>query len=420
MIKPDCNHQNSVMTRWFRRCHECLPSRRERCIRRLNVDPAGARPQSSTRHTAPGTPRTASYDVELACEFGEICYVDARRFGRAAGAGAQMMARTIVVGLLLAFVLLIRSDTVVVIPSDTVVEQKVVDLPSIVSPAPFRIDDTGNERRSDIVVETKAERPLSVPQTLPFIVYYAYTEVPLFPKPIDVVADSIATLPLGSCRDEVKRAADVFALSFPVMMAFALIESSCQPRQKTGSYIGLFQLSQYEFNRYGRTGGDVYNPRDNAMAAAHKFVVEAIDFQHAVGRYPTPFDRYCIHQQGLEGCIQHQAQPDRIAWNSMCATQEGRTKGEKWCRLAIWGNVPSNLKASIAGGVAALTSGAFLDIWRGRVAHFTKLMTGIREAHAETALVSETPRVTATSAQKKATSAQKKKKLKKKSKKKRR
>jgi hypothetical protein len=40
------------------------------------------------------------------------------------------------------------------------------------------------------------------------------------------------------------------------------------------------------------------------------------------------------------------------------------------------GNVPSNLKASIAGGVAALTSGAFLDIWRGRVAHFTKLMTG--------------------------------------------
>ena len=228
-------------------------------------------------------------------------------------------------------------------------------------------------------------RPGRRSQVLPYIVYYAYSEVPLFPKPIDVIADSIAMLPLGSCRDEVKRAADVFALSFPVMMAFAIIESSCQPGQKTGSYIGLFQLSRYEFNRYGRTGGDIYNPRDNAMATAHKFVVEAIAFQHAVGRYPTPFDRYCIHQQGLEGCIQHQSQPDRIAWNSMCATQEGRTKGEKWCRLAIWGNVPSNLKASIAGGVAALTSGAFLEIWRGRVAHFTKLMTGgISHARADT------------------------------------
>ena len=177
------------------------------------------------------------------------------------------------------------------------------------------------------------------------------------------------------------------------MMAFALIESSCQPRQKTGSYIGLFQLSQYEFNRYGRSGGDVYNMRDNAMAAAHKFVVEAIDFEHAVGRYPTPFDRYCIHQQGSEGCIQHQARPDRIAWESMCATQEGRTKGEKWCRLAIWGNVPSNLKASITGGVAALTSGAFLDIWRGRVVHFTKIMTGISEAHAETPIIPVRPHI---------------------------
>jgi hypothetical protein len=308
-----------------------------------------------------------------------------------------MMARWAVCVLLLASVLFIPSDTVVEKKTDVAennvdVVDRSIDLPSIVSPRPG-VDHADSERRSDPAVETKLERPADVSLPLPYIVYYAYTEVPLFPKPIDVVEESMAQLPVGSCREEVKRAADVFALSFPVMMAFAIIESSCQATQRTGSYIGLFQLSQYEFGRYGRTGGDIYNLRDNAMAAAHKFVVDAIDFQHAVGRYPTAFDRYCIHQQGLEGCIQHQARPDRIAWQSMCATEEGRTKGEKWCRLAIWGNVPRNLKASIKGGVAALTSGEFLDIWRDRVVHFTKIMTGISEAHAETLIDPVKPRV---------------------------
>lgn len=289
-----------------------------------------------------------------------------------------MMARWAVFALLLASL-----SSVFFIPSDSVVEKK-IKLPSIGLPALPGIDRADNERRSAPVVETKIEQPSAVSLSLPFIVYYAYNEYHTYQKPIDVIAESIADLPIGSCRGEVKRASDVYGLSFPVMMAFAIIESSCQPTQKTGSYIGLFQLSQYEFRRYGRTGGDVYNMRDNAMATAHKFIMEAIDFEHAVGRYPTPFDRYCIHQQGLEGCIQHQSRPDRIAWESMCATQEGKTKGDKWCRLAIWGNVPRNLKASIKGGVQALTSGEFLDIWRGRVVHFTKIMTGISEARAET------------------------------------
>jgi hypothetical protein len=311
-----------------------------------------------------------------------------------------MMARSVVFVLLLASLLFVvsiekkmgRPSGVPLIPSDSVVEKKIklpsIGLPALPSTDPVLplIDRADNERRSDPVIETKIEgAPVSLP--LPFIVYYAYNEYHTYQKPIDVIAESIADLPVGSCREEVKRASDVYGLSYPVMMAFAIIESSCQPTQKTGSYIGLFQLSQYEFRRYGRSGGDIYNMRDNAMATAHKFIIEAINFEHAVGRYPTPFDRYCIHQQGSEGCIQHQARPDRVAWESMCATQEGRTKGEKWCRLAIWGNVPRNLKASIKGGVAALTSGEFLDIWRGRVVHFTKIMTGIREAHAETAAV---------------------------------
>ncbi len=303
-----------------------------------------------------------------------------------------MIARWAALALLLASL-----SSVFFIPSDSVVETK-IDRSSIGSPALLSIDAmlpgidrADNKRRSDPLAETKIEGASSVSLPQPFIVYYAYNEYHTYPKPIDVIAESIAELPVGSCREEVKRASDVYGLSYPVMMAFAIIESSCQPTQKTGSYIGLFQLSQYEFRRYGRSGGDIYNMRDNAMATAHKFIIEAINFEHAVGRYPTSFDRYCIHQQGSEGCIQHQARPDRVAWESMCATQEGRTKGEKWCRLAIWGNVPKNLKASIKGGVAALTSGEFLDIWRGRVVHFTKIMTGIREAHAETPAVPDKP-----------------------------
>src|SRR6186997_2665332 len=156
------------------------------------------------------------------------------------GGESQMMARSALLVLLLACLLFITSDTVV---------EKTVELPTIASLAPPSIDHDDKGRRSDIVVETKAEVPSAVSLPLPFVVYYAYNEYHTYPKPIDVIADSIAQTPVGSCREEVRRASDIYGLSFPVMMAFALIESSCQPTQKTGSYIGLFQLSRYEFNR---------------------------------------------------------------------------------------------------------------------------------------------------------------------------
>ena len=37
----------------------------------------------------------------------------------------------------------------------------------------------------------------------------------------------------------------------PFMKAVAKIESSFNPNQRTGSYIGLFQLSEYEFGKFG-------------------------------------------------------------------------------------------------------------------------------------------------------------------------
>jgi hypothetical protein len=76
-----------------------------------------------------------------------------------------------------------------------------------------------------------------------------------------------------------------------------------------------------------------------------------------------------IHQQGWEGAAEHINQPNRVAWKSMCATSEGREKGEKWCKRAIWGNTLPAIKHTWKS-VDKLTSEAFVGMWRERVAQF--------------------------------------------------
>ena len=49
---------------------------------------------------------------------------------------------------------------------------------------------------------------------------------------------------------------------------------------------------------------------------------------------------------------------------------EGQERGEAWARKAIWGNVPSDIKDQIKGGVESLTSGQFIAIWTERVERF--------------------------------------------------
>jgi hypothetical protein len=53
----------------------------------------------------------------------------------------------------------------------------------------------------------------------------------------------------------------------------------------------------------------------------------------------------------------------------MCATSEGMEKGEKWCKRAIWRNTTPAVKHA-RKSVYKLTSGAFVEMWRERVAHF--------------------------------------------------
>ncbi len=187
---------------------------------------------------------------------------------------------------------------------------------------------------------------LNSPKHLSYLAYYVYSEVPPDKKPTDTVLDSLKGIPVGAPIEEIKRASDAFGLDFNFMKAVAKIESDFDPKQRTGSYIGLFQLSKDEFAKYA-----------------------AILFELNTHKKATFSDLYLIHQQGTRGAEEHVNHPDRIAWKSMCATDEGKEKGEKWCKRAIWENTVPEIK-HVWKSVDNLTSGVFVKMWQERVDRF--------------------------------------------------
>ncbi len=206
--------------------------------------------------------------------------------------------------------------------------------------------------------------PMGGLSVLSYVSFYRYDELLPARKPADVVLEALSSVPIGTPLEEIRRAADAFGMDFSFMVTIAKVESDFKPERRTGSYIGLFQLSKREFAQYG--SGEISSPRNNAMAAAYKFKTEAALFESDTHRIPTFSDLYLIHQQGWQGAAEHVSQPDRIAWKSMCATAEGRHKGEGWCKQAIWLNTLPTVK-HIWKSVDKLTSGAFVEMWRERI-----------------------------------------------------
>jgi len=166
--------------------------------------------------------------------------------------------------------------------------------------------------------------------------------------------------------DEIREAASLYGLNLVMMMSIAKVESDFNPRVRTGSYKGLFQLSDYAFKKYG--DGSIWDARDNARAAAHMLLVQAEKFRWALGHYPDYAERYMVHQQGIQGAIEHYTHPERVAWQSMCATDEGMLKGEQWCRKCIWGNLLPQWKQTF-GSVEKISSGDFVSLWTERIDH---------------------------------------------------
>jgi hypothetical protein len=224
--------------------------------------------------------------------------------------------------------------------------------------------------------------PVATPpkRDLSYLAYYVYDEHPPPERPADIVLDSLKDVAAGTPIEEIRHAADAFGINFNFMKAVAKIESDFDPTQRTGSYIGLFQLSRYEFNKYG--SGDILNARANAIAAAYKFITDATLFEWDTHKKPTMSDLYLIHQQGWQGAAEHVKAPERIAWKSMCATDEGKEKGEKWCKRAIWQNTLPTIK-HVWKSVENLPSGAFVAMWRERVNTFYSRYSAAADAEAK-------------------------------------
>lgn len=200
-------------------------------------------------------------------------------------------------------------------------------------------------------------------------IMYANSPTHWTPVPLpDEISAARAAPHNNNIRAEIEQAAMLFDVDMGMMKAFAKIESDYDPKARTGKYKCLFQLSDWEFAKYWQ--GDIYDIRDCSIAAARKFATEAAEFEKDVGRRATAAEIYCIHQQGYQGCAFHYAAPHQLAWKNMYLTSEGQEKGEAWARKAIWGNVPSDLKNEIKGGVEALTSGQFIALWTERVDRF--------------------------------------------------
>jgi hypothetical protein len=151
-----------------------------------------------------------------------------------------------------------------------------------------------------------------------------------------------------------------------LLRTFAQIESSGNAGAKTGSYKGLFQLSDEEFKRVGGQG-DIFDPQANAIAAATKLKEEMAEFKAKRGRDPSAAELYMIHQQGVGGSAAHWDNPDKPAWQNMASTAEGRQKGERWAKQAIWGNVPDDIKRKF-GSVENVSSRDFVGLWDKKVA----------------------------------------------------
>ena len=162
----------------------------------------------------------------------------------------------------------------------------------------------------------------------------------------------------------INRVSQQYGLDPQMMQRFMQIESGGNPGNVTGSYKGLFQLSDSEFRKYG--SGNIFNPEDNANAAARKLAAESAEFEAKYGRKPTATDLYMVHQQGTAGYDAHMANPNRPAWQNMLSTGEGRERGEQWAKAAIWGNIPDQYKRQF-GSVDNVTSQQFVDMWRGKV-----------------------------------------------------
>jgi hypothetical protein len=103
----------------------------------------------------------------------------------------------------------------------------------------------------------------------------------------------------GDTDKAITDAAAQYGIDPNFFRSIADIESSSNPqsnRNRDTQYKGLFQINQSQLKSYG--GGDIYNARDNANAAAKIFAENRDWFVNKYNRQPTDGELYMMHLQG--------------------------------------------------------------------------------------------------------------------------
>lgn len=207
----------------------------------------------------------------------------------------------------------------------------------------------------------------------------AATQLPGAP-PLQTPVQQAANPPPGPHGPAIASAASTYGVDPTSLAATVQVESGGNPRARTGSYKGLTQLSDSEFDKYNPyPGRSIWDPEANLAAGAAKMKAEGDQFAKNFGRQPSGFDTYMIHQQGLAGYSHYLANPAAPAWQNMAATGEGRQKGDRWSKAAIWDNVPDQYKATF-GSVNNVSSADFMAMWQQRFARATKMAGGTEPA----------------------------------------
>lgn len=176
----------------------------------------------------------------------------------------------------------------------------------------------------------------------------------------------------GYVADIIEQAASAAGLPVRLMQVIAQIESGGDRTAVTGSYKGIYQLSDSLFRQLGGTG-NILDAHENVRVAMIHFGNLLADFRDVHARDPDPTELYLAHQQGLAGLTAHLGKPEGIAWRNVrpfYSDQEGRRRGfadgDAYAKAAIWGNVPSDVRKQFAG-VDQVTSAAFVEVWRNKV-----------------------------------------------------
>ncbi len=164
-------------------------------------------------------------------------------------------------------------------------------------------------------------------------------------------------------NDLIGKVAREVGISESTLRLFTRVESGGRADAQTGSFKGLLQLSDGEYEKHGGAPGKIFDPEQNLAAGARKLKKETEDFKARTGRDASDLDLYMIHQQGTAGAAAHYKRPDEAAWKNMASTGEGRKKGAAWAKQAIWGNIPDDMKKQFPGGVESVTSRQFVGVW---------------------------------------------------------